>query len=344
MVNDSFFTFKCFEKDSESLKQQSLILLSESYVGVWVSIVIGSFGVLNNTVLLYIFYRLDWFREKHMILFWNLAIADLVSCLSIVYTFAVPISKKLQELNDIQPQLTCVAKFTPLNIAAVSAHRFDLAIALDRLIAKVVPFKWIQLGRNFRWILVIICWTWGVGQQVVYLITTPTDECILGCVSFLNYPDNTFGTFVGYINIAANIFLVTSYVIIPLAAALHLRSCVSKASQTNYIFNLEKMKCYHKAYLARVRLMSGAIVLVCFFCNGSLIADILGYLDPKSTEYIVVMSSISDVTATLNTFLPLYIWLIDASFRQKLLSACCELVHFIRRDNVHVEQQQPIRF
>lgn len=90
--------------------------------------------------------------------------------------------------------------------------------------------------------------------------------------------------------------------------------------------------------------MFGILIAIAIFCNGSLVADILGYLrlDLDNTQYAIIMSSVSDVTATLNTFLPSYVWLADSRFRQKLISTCRDFQFaFIPKAIVSVG---PIRF
>lgn len=281
-----------------------------------------------------------------MTLYWNLAIVDIISYRSAVIMFTKSISNELTGQSNIQTQLACVGKHSFLNTTFITSSRFGLKIAMESLLAKLNSFNWIQLDNRIRWACIALCWLWVIVHQSVMMVIIPNDVCIRACVSFLNYPHSDFTDIVSYIGTTFNGLIAVLCMIIPVATALRLKTCVTQARKTSDIMNLEKIKDYHKIFLRKIQLMSG-VIIVCFLCSmfpGALIANLLGYLYPNSEEYTITMSIVSDICLLLNAFMPFYIWLIDAMFRQKVVSTCHEFISLFGKENMKDDQNQIVRF
>lgn len=82
MANASLI-INCADEFNSTYPQESFEIMSNVSTYIWILYSLCILGVTNNSITLYIFYRLKWFREKKMILFTNLAVIDTLHSLPI---------------------------------------------------------------------------------------------------------------------------------------------------------------------------------------------------------------------------------------------------------------------
>lgn len=335
----------CSSVDNETIQNDSVQMLSLGLIGFAATLAIGIVGIVNNILLLYIFYRLRWFSKQHLILFWNLAIVDLLVCLTTVVIYSTSITKIFYHTSDIQTQLSCVEKYVTFYLVCAVSGRFAFAIAIDRLAEKLFPYSWYKYEKRFKWGAVVVIWSWSTFSRGVLLMITPEDQCVLACLGCLSYPRNWWYTALTVINTASSCLLIIIYVLLPALAALKLKSCFNNVQSDGLILNYDKLLQRRKAFLARLRLMSG-IYIACFLCSftpATTLCDVIipMYTFPVNTQMTIAFLAVSDVCFVLNSVLPLYIWIMfDVSFRREFCSLIAKVCfcrnlygHDIRHDS-----------
>lgn len=323
-------TIDCSDADNETLINESIQTLSLGLLGFSLTLGVGLVGIVNNLILLFIFYRLKWFGRQHLILFWNLAIVDLLVCLSTVVIYSYSISKIISKTSDIQSQLSCEGKYVIFYLVCAVSGRFAFAIAVDRLMGKIFPYGWIRYEKRFRWGAVIVIWVWGTFARAVNLAITPADECVIACLGCVSYPHNWWYTCLTVANVTVSCFVILIYIVLPVLAALRLKSCFNQVLSGGLIFNYDKLQKQQKHFLVRLRVMS-VVYIFCFLCTFTPATTLCDVIIPRTftynTEMTTVFLAISDVCFVLNSVLPLYLWLLfDASFRRQFVVLIVKLV------------------
>lgn len=320
------YVVNCSFVHNQTLDAESLKNLSDGIIGFVISCFFGFVGIINNVLLLYIFYHLKWFREPKMILFWNLAIVDLLVCLCSAIIYSWFLLKIIYHQSDVQQMKICVDTFFLLYGLSNNSNTFALAIAIDRLMSKSFPFHWsYKFGKTFRCLSVIISWILMVISQSGILLTAPTDNCVLTCLCCLPLPlTNWWYNILIIFCFIINFLVIIIYIILPTITALRVMSCVNQVERQGggIILNLNRMKKYQKDFIFRLRLISGFIV-GCFLVSmgpASVLCDVILPFFADSNLMVILASSVSSVCLVLNSFLPFYIWLFNPNFRQYFCS------------------------
>lgn len=166
--------------------ENSLTVLAYVAPAYWTTFCLGVLGMMNNSLLLFMFYHLKWYSENSIFLFWNLAIVDLLCCITTTIAVTYTLYYHVAEQPNIQKAYVCESLYFWPTVLNNISDRMALAIAIDRLMAKWCPMQWpYRYGPKFRLWAVIVSWFWAMFQpvlQVVYI--TPYDECILACIAF----------------------------------------------------------------------------------------------------------------------------------------------------------------
>lgn len=176
----------CSNATSEENLQNSLLVLSNVAPAYLCTFSLGIVGILNNSLLLFMFFHLKWFSEKSIHLFWNLAIVDLLCCITTTVAVSYSLYYYVAGVPNIGKPAICQALYFWPTVLNNISDRMALAIAIDRLMFIWYPMEWhSNYGSKFRWCAVVVCWTWGIIQPMIQVIfLTPYDACLLACIAF----------------------------------------------------------------------------------------------------------------------------------------------------------------
>lgn len=203
----------------------NLIQAQEIFLGIswyfWIMFSLGVTGVINNCVVIFIFYRLKWFKERKTILFLNLAVIDMLECIVVVTIFADYIFNINKGIAKFKTQQSCVEILCFFYGPATMSVASDFGIAIDRLMSKWCPYRWCKYEIKFRTVIIIISWIKGVTYIVVYPMTAASDICKTLCLSAVDLPHNGYKTTDSVINDSTAGIVVTIYAIIPSLTALY---------------------------------------------------------------------------------------------------------------------------
>lgn len=155
MANASLI-INCADEFNSTYPQESFEIMSNVSTYIWILYSLCILGVTNNSITLYIFYRLKWFREKKMILFTNLAVIDTLVCLSAIVAFAINSFDISNRKSAIRSQLSCVESMFIFYGFWMASSTFALAIAVDRFVSKWWPYHWGRYETKFRITFVIL--------------------------------------------------------------------------------------------------------------------------------------------------------------------------------------------
>lgn len=304
---------------NKSYLEDSLEILSTAVPVVWIGLAFCILGIINNIVLLAMFYRLKWIKEKETVLFINLTIIDLVTSLFGLTCDIDVLYRVLHGLGNNQKQKMCVLKWAPLDATIVCSEMLALGIAVERFLAKWHPMGYIRLNKKYRWFYVYFVWTLATVQMVVFFATTPNNNCVVICLGHLSYPQNAWYLFVIVFDNSISFAIVIIYVITPIAASLRVRLWLRDVSKTCIILNQEIMVQKQKEFINRLIMMSGIVIICVLFSlvPGMIIMLIINYLSPNQYDLEVLIWNIGHNCLLLNSVLPLYIWFFDSRFRKK---------------------------
>lgn len=322
-------TINCSYELNSTALENSFQTLSDVSIYFWVMCFLGVIGLLNNCLVLRVFYKLKWFYEKQMILFINLAIIDLLACAAAIVLYSIYTYNVIRNKSGIESQLTCVETLCVFYGLCNASSTFALTIAIDRLMSKWWPYQWTRYETKFRLVAVILSWTWAAGHEMVFLITASKDQCIFVCLSSSDYPRNWWQTFVTVINNSMVGVIIIIYAIIPCVVAFRFKSCFKKIENSNLIIlNCNSVKTQRDEFIKRLSLIS-SIYIACYLISivpGYIMCDIMLQFFSLPYNITVLFSLICDFCIFFNSFLPLYIWLFDPSFRCECSSLISKFV------------------
>lgn len=313
-------TIECSLLENESFKYISAEKYGKASVGFWLMCIFGTIGLVNNILVLIIFHRLKWFREKKMILFWNLAIVDLLTCLVAVTEYSVFLSKVYSRDADIQKQKTCVETMLSMYSFCTTSSTFALAIAIDRLVSKWWPYHWIRCEKQFRWTAVICVWIWGFGHEIGFIVSTPSDTCVLVCLGTASFAQSSWNTFVTIVNNIMSGLILIIYVVLPCLVSMRLQMCFTQITTSGVILNYDKLQRQQHEFIQRLRIMS-ALFVSCYLVSTTpayATCDVILLFYDPSDEMTIIFSFVCNICLLLNSVFPVYLWLFDTAFRKEL--------------------------
>lgn len=282
--------------------------------------IVTFFGIVHNALLLTVAYRIKWFRYSQFFLIIFQSIVDLL--MSIAWT--INSARILSSTNgQMISAFNCVLTNLAPNILFTLSQRCALAVAFDRLLSLLFPFRWMRLTDSYRFALIAVgvfgatlqetCWLYfaSAGKDTC---TVPESQCYRLPQGGLKKGDNlNFSFFIGRISdLTSSILIVCFYIVLPcLSATLCKRVICGQENVQVYCNNMEQQQ---RRILVRVRLMSLATVgtYMCTTCIGLIFLDCL--VSSNSDLYTIFMA-----LSLLNTVPPLYLfaWK-DEAFRCEL--------------------------
>lgn len=293
--------------------------VSNVLVYFWVMCFLAVIGVVNNSLVICVYYRLKWYREKKMILFVNLSILDLLTCFSSIVLFSSSLFDIYINKSETTNQRSCVIKLSRFYGFCIASSTCSFGIAGDRLMSKLWTYKWHSCyDTTFRIAIVILSWTWGVCKELGFIFTADPSHCISFCISTIDYPRNLLYTASIIVTDSMAGMLIIIYAIIPYAAVFRLKQCLKAGVILNS--NVSKMK--QDQFVKRLRLISG-IYIGCYLISiipALMLTDVLFIYPGTNSGVNFIVSLFSNFCFFFNSFLPIYIWLFDAHFRRELVS------------------------
>lgn len=312
----------CIYRNNTTIQNDSLKILSIGSVGYFITFVIGVIGTLNNVLLLIVFYRLKYFGQKEKILFWNLAIVDLLCCLTTTIAMSYLIWFYLKRIPNVEKQVLCTGLFFFPNSLTTVTNRMAVAIAIDRLLTKRYLLKWSSYGKTFRKISVPICWAWGTLQSIA-LIATTSNVCVKACSPYsCSFRNNWLETFITTVDMSMSTLIICLYIIIPVITSNMLKSCTLTSTDHSNVFYPDRILQQQTRYVQQIRLVSGFYIILCLSTQfpGLLFCDLIAPMFSTNLEATTIATSITTVLLTLYSCLSSFIWLTDVKFRKCLIS------------------------
>lgn len=301
----------------------SLEVITSAQPGYWITLCLAGIGFWSNSFLLFMFYKLRFFKKPQMILFWNLAIVDILTCISAIYLYTISMWHSLNFVVDVQKLTLCYMKIIPFHLFTTVSERFALSIAIDRLLSKWFIIKWLEIGKRVRWCFVVASWTWATVSVIMFYSGVSQTECVVSCLGCLNYANNWHQKVVVAIDNTANISVIIIYIVLPFATAFQLRACFKIHRKNAIILANSKLQEYQKRFLAEIRLLSAVYVLLFLFSMtiAQFFGEIIGTMNNVSIELTDISETICSIGRVLNSVCPFYLWLcVNKKFRKQFIN------------------------
>lgn len=301
-----------------NLTKVSLQIVSEAQMGYWITLILAILGLFSNILLLFMFHNLRWFKQPLMILFWNLAIVDLLTCISALYLYSILLYESSRKTSDVQKLTRCYEKIIPFHFFTTVSERFALAIAVDRLMSKWLVFKWLQIGARFRRICVVICWISSTIGAFMFYSDVLSKDCIISCLGCLNYARNWHQIVVVIVDNTINVAVIIVYIVIPIVTALSLKSCLKDLTERDVIIFGPQQR-----LLAEVRLLSAVYVLLFLLSMtiGEFFGEIITSVFDADVYWLNVSETVCSIGRIVNSVYHFYFWIfISKKFRMRFVS------------------------
>lgn len=312
--------------------------------------IVGVLGIIHNSFLLVIAYRIQWFRYSQFFLIIFQSLVDLLT--SIAWTLeALRILSTLSTFLPTSSQtitvLNCILINLPANILFTLSQRCVLTVAFDRLFSLLFPFRWMRLTACYRFALIASAVIWATGQEsfMLYVAGIGNETCFIEESQCYRLPqggsqenDAFMSAFVfgRASDFGASALIILFYIVIPcLSATICKRVICGQEKVQVYCSNLEKQQ---RLILVRVRLMSLTTVgtYMCTMCIGLVFVD---YLVSSYSMLFTIFMAIS----LLNTVPPLYLfaWK-DEAFRLQLKQILRQIFGFcvVKKNDTKQDQSE----
>lgn len=294
----------------------------------WLTSTISFFGLFNNAIALWIFYRLKWYKKPQTLFFINGTIVDFIECLSnFVVNIYYAISLLWPMKYGIISQLKCVAVTVFIKIPSTCLGRFCFVIAFDRLFAQWYPAKWYKMGKLYHWIWVFSVWIWSAIQEAGWLFVVKQDQCVVACLGYSSYPTAPGWNYFSMVgDFSMDIGTIVIYFFIPIVTSFTLKPCInSTIVRNNNLF-------FCRQILSRVRLIS-LIMIPCYLCT----IVIGAFLSDFSNDCVFdvarsfIYPAIGNFFLNFSSVIVPYVYLADAEFRIELITIFSHIVIYFKK-------------
>lgn len=315
---------ECFHFDNGSYRNESVKYMQIGLISFSFSLTLGFIGIVNNILLLIMFYRLKWMKKRKVILFLNLAIVDLLVCLSAFTDSLFSIVKYIKFKTDVEKQIECVETFIWFYLLCIISGRIALCIAIDRLLMSYFLYRKFVYEKHIKYAAVAANWVGQIIYETFYVSKIPNDKCVIACLGYVSFPKTTMFKATTILNNVLSGLIIISYVLIPLLAKFRIAySFIHVRKQNTVLGNASDLKKHQHEFLARIRLMSSVYITGYVLCMAPavLLCNLMGFDTEFDLHADTIMWAISDVMLVINSTMPLYIWLLfDKTLQKQFLS------------------------